>query len=78
MVINGYTDTIIIGGTNSKPNSASMHFKSNLIPNEGDCDIRTNEIKNTGRLGYNIVFEDSNDKNYSASISIKADKPTIS
>ena len=41
----------------------------------GNCYVRTNEIKNTGRLGYNIAFEDSEDKQYSASISIRADKP---
>lgn len=39
------------------------------------CYVRANEIKDTGRGGYNIAFEDSQDKNYSASISILADKP---
>ena len=73
MVITGDTDTISIG-----TNSAGMYFKSNFDTNMGDCSVRTNEIRNTGRLGYNIVFEDSNDKNYSASISILADKPAIS
>lgn len=74
MVITGDIDTISIGGTGL----ASMCFKSNATTNAGDCSIITNEIKNTGRLGYNIAFEDSDDKQYSASISIQANKPGIS
>lgn len=73
MVITGVADTISIGGTGL---ASSMHFKSNFSTNPSDCYIRANEIKNTGRLGYNIVFEDQEDKQYSASISIKADRPS--
>ena len=54
-----------------------MYFKSTINTNIGNCYVRSNEIKNTGRLGYNIAFEDSEDKRYSASISILADKPGI-
>ena len=52
-----------------------MYFKNPFDTNIGNCYVRSNEIKNTGRLGYNIAFEDSEDKRYSASISIRADKP---
>ena len=52
-----------------------MYFKSTFDTNTGNCYVKSNEIKNTGRLGYNIAFEDSQDEHYSASISILADKP---
>ena len=55
-----------------------MYFQSTFDTNIGNCYVRSNEIKNTGRLGYNIVFNDSQDKRYSASISIRADKPGTS
>ena len=45
---------------------------------KNDCYVRADEIKNTGRNGYNIVFNDSKDNNYSASINIKAKKPVVS
>ena len=55
-----------------------MYFQSTFNTNTGNCSVRANEIKNTGLLGYNIAFEDSQDKRYSASISIRADKPATS
>ena len=56
-----------------------MYFQ-NIYNNtkESDCYVRTNEIKNTGRNGYKIVFNDSQDERYSTSINIKANKPAIS
>lgn len=74
MITAGATDIIRIG-----TNWAGMYFQ-NIYSSTGrnDCYVRANEIKNTGRFGYNIAFADSEDQQYSASISIRADKPAIS
>ena len=42
---------------------------------KSDCYVRADEIKNIGLHGYKIVLKDSQDEQYSASISIRADKP---
>ena len=56
-----------------------MYFQNTYdSTGKNDCYVRANEIKDTGRGGYNIVFKDREDDRYSASISIQADKPTIS
>ena len=55
-----------------------MYFESYSDTNTGNCSVRSNEIKNTGRLGYKIAFEDSQDEQYWARISILADKPGTS
>lgn len=56
-----------------------MYFQNTYdSTGKNDCYVRANEIKDTGRGGYNIVFKDREDESYSASISILADKPSTS
>ena len=73
MVITTDTDIISIG-----TGRAGMYFQSPSTTNTGNCSVKSNEIENIGRQGYKIVFKDNQDENYSASISIRADKPGTS
>lgn len=56
-----------------------MYFQNIFSDTDkSDCYVRTNEIKNTGLSGYNIVFNNRQDPSYSASINIRAQKPGTS